>query len=177
MDKVIYRSPLATKTPDDKLREITDLALVNLRGRGDAFMKAAEEELGAALPIAPNTTISVGKRIIFWLGPDEWLVRDTESAAATKIVDWAAATSAAAAVLVSDYYTVIGIGGARAKPALATACPLDLDILGVGQCAQSHFGQAAIMIYCCDNTPNFELLVRWSFADYVWEYLRAASKE
>jgi sarcosine oxidase subunit gamma len=50
---------------------------------------------------------------------------------------------------------------------LSRGCPLDLhpQVLAVGQCAQSHYFKASIvLIPVSDDT--FELVVRRSFADY-----------
>ena len=178
MDRPVYRSPLAAKTPGGVLdmREITDFSLVNLRGQGDEFRRAAAKVLGAELPAA-NTAVSVGDgRTIFWLGPDEWLVRDMRESAPKALFDLSK-TMHAAAVEVSDYYALIRFGGGSARHALADGCPLDLEAFAAGQCAQSRLGVAAILLHQTDDSPTYEAQVRWSFADYVWEYLRTAAGE
>lgn len=178
MDRPVYRSPLSSKTSGGVLdmREITDFSLVNLRGKGDEFMHAAADILGAKLPGA-NTTVTVGEgRTIFWLGPDEWLVRDSWDNTPKGLFDLSKKMHAAA-VEVSDYYTLIRFGGKSARHALSEGCPLDMEEFSVGQCAQSRLGVAAILLHQVDEVPTYEAQVRWSFADYVWEYLRTAVGE
>lgn len=178
------RSPLAAKTGGGALhmQEITGQALFNLRGAPDnaQFTAAAETALGIALPVAPNTSAQAGGRTILWLGPNEWQIRAADSLRAKT---WkalqevrTAAEENAALVDISDYYTVIRIEGGGAREALAAGCPLDLhpSQFAVGQCAQSRYGRAAVLIFQCGDAPVFDIQVRWSFADYVWEYLRAA---
>ena len=184
MAELKSRSPLAAKTGGGALalEEITGQALFNLRGSpaDEKFTAAAESALGGALPVAPNTTAQAEGRTVFWLGPDEWQVRVSESARAKT---WtalkkvrAAAANGAAVVDISDYYTVIRIAGGGARDALAAGCPLDLHPkkFAAGQCAQSRFGRAAVLLFQCGDAPVFDIQVRWSFADYLWEYLRAA---
>src|SRR5262245_48517682 len=59
--------------------------------------------LGVPLPTTPNTVRSNGQRSILWLAPDEWLVVDEGSAAATErevraafAPDWGAVTDVSA---------------------------------------------------------------------------------
>ncbi len=187
MAEIKTRSPLAAKTGGGALamQEITGQALINLRGRADCepFAAAVRDALGAPLPVAPNTTAAAGGRRIFWLGPDEWLVRAPETMRGEIFTALqktrAAAEGHAAVVDVSDYYTIIRIAGARARDALAAGCPLDLhpQQFAVGQCAQSRFARAAILLWHSSDAPEFELQVRWSFAEYLWEYLEAHERD
>lgn len=181
MAEIVYRSPLAAKTGGGSLamQEITGQTLLNLRGKADdaEFIQAATAVLGVQLPLSANTTTAAGDTSVFWLGPDEWLVR---TAAASHTIagslQKALADVHAAVVDVSDYFTVIRIAGAAAREALAAACPLDLHPQKFlpGSCAQSHYGQAAVLLHLVDEAPTFDIQTRWSYADYVWEYLRAA---
>ncbi|MBE8157836.1 MAG: sarcosine oxidase subunit gamma [Betaproteobacteria bacterium] len=188
MVDLIARPPLAAKTGGGPLgmSEITGEILFNLRGlpKDEKFTAAAAEFLGGALPVRPNTTTAAAGRTIFWLGPDEWLVRapetaHAETAAALEKTRRAAKDGNAAVAEVSDYYTVIRISGGGARAALAAGCPLDLhpQQFTVGQCAQSRFGRAAILLFLRGGAPVFDIQVRRSFADYLWEYLRAAGGE
>ncbi|MGU9951921.1 MAG: sarcosine oxidase subunit gamma [Gammaproteobacteria bacterium WSBS_2016_MAG_OTU1] len=178
--KVVQRSPLAGKSGGEvlQMQEIVEQTLINLRGKtdDDAFMQAVQNSLGA-LPVVANTTTSINNGVIFWLGPDEWQVRFHSPPAAEVLSSLRQSLTNVHAAYneISDYYTVIRIAGEQARDALAAACPLDLHKLQSGSCAQSHYAKAAVLLYQKDDTPTFDLQVRWSYAEYVWQYLCAAT--
>ena len=69
--------------------------------------------------------------------------------------------------------TVIEIAGARAREVIAKGCPLDLHprAFGPGNCAQSRLARTLVTLAQVDDAPTFELIVRRSFADYLWQWL------
>ena len=154
-----------------RLRERPFLELVNVRGdvRDAAFMSAAQGVLGASLPVKPNTIAQGSECDILWLGPDEWLVRSVEPRVPVLEGKLGAAFAGlfAAAVDVGSGYTVLEISGTHARDVLARGCPLDLhpSVLARGQCAQSHYFKASIVLVPL-GSDTFEIVVRRSFADY-----------
>lgn len=165
------------------IAERPHIGKVTLRGDPDlpAFREAAEARLGAALPLAPNTVAEGGGLTVSWVGPDEWLIL-TEPGAEGALIDGlreALADVHAAVVDVSDYYTVIRLSGPRARDVMAKGCPLDLHprAFGPGRCAGSLYGKAAIRLIQVDEAPTYDIMVRWSFADYLWRYLVDAAEE
>jgi sarcosine oxidase subunit gamma len=121
------------------------------------------------LPLAPNTVVRGGTCDVLWLGPDEWLVRSVDAQSATLAPKLVAAFGGlyACAVDVGSGYTVLEASGTRVRDVLARGCPLDLHprALAPGQCAQSHYFKASIVLVpTADDT--YELVVRRSFADY-----------
>lgn len=156
---------------------------VTLRGVPDlpAFREAAEARLGVALPLAPNTVTEGGGLTVSWVGPDEWLIL-TEPGAEGALIDGlreALAGVHAAVVDVGDYYTIIRLSGPRARDVMAKGCPLDLHprAFGPGRCAGSLYGKAVIRLIQVDEAPTYDIMVRWSFADYLWRYLVDAAEE
>ena len=154
-----------------RLRERPFLELVNVRGdaRDAAFLAAAEAALGVKLPLAPNTVVHGGTCDVLWLGPDEWLVRSVDVQSSTLAPKLGAAFGGlyASAVDVGSGYTVLEASGTRVRDVLARGCPLDLHprAFSPGQCAQSHYFKASIVLLpTADDT--YELVVRRSFADY-----------
>ncbi|MDJ0685237.1 MAG: sarcosine oxidase subunit gamma family protein [Alphaproteobacteria bacterium] len=166
-----------------RIEELPFLGKLTLRGEpsSEAFMAAAESILGVAPPTAPNTSVFADGRTICWIGPNEWLIH-TEENAQTDLKD-ALQTALdgihAAVVDVSDTYTVIQVGGPRARDVLAKGCPLDLHprTFGPGRCAGSVYIKAVIHLYQTDGAPTYRLQVRWSFADYLWRNLVRAAEE
>ncbi|MCB1713706.1 MAG: sarcosine oxidase subunit gamma [Candidatus Competibacteraceae bacterium] len=150
---------------------------LNLRGNPDdpAFRKAVQGVLGLELPCVPNTVIDDGELVAYWLGPDEWLIvspgdreHSLEQALRVALADLFAAVTA-----ISGGQTVIVLQGKHARDVLAGCCTLDLHprVFGPGRCAQSLLGKAPILIRQVDDSPRFELIVRRSFADYLWLWL------
>ncbi|AKZ28137.1 sarcosine oxidase subunit gamma [Ralstonia pseudosolanacearum] len=162
-----------TRAPEKfTLRERPFLDLVNVRGElsDPAFVAAFERVVGCRPPAEPNSVARSTEYDVLWLGPDEWLVRSVGPVQAgvleAKLAD-AVRGSYAAAVDVGSGYTVVEISGQCARDVLARGCPLDLHprVFKPGQCAQSHYFKASIVLVPTGNDV-YELVVRRSFADY-----------
>lgn len=173
----------ASRTQQSKafrMRERPFLELVNVRGEANdgAFIAAVESVTGARLPIKPNTVAQGKGYDALWLGPDEWLVRSDE--ARTPELEGKLRTALgslyASVVDVGSGYTVIEVSGERVRDVISRGCPLDLHpkVLQRGQCAQSHYFKAPIVLVpTADDT--FELIVRRSFSDYFLRILTDAA--
>ena len=154
------------------LRERPFLDLVNVRGElsDPAFVSAFEHVVGCRPPAAPNTVARGTDYDVLWLGPDEWLVRSVvpvqAGALEAKLAE-AVRGSYAAAVDVGSGYTVVEISGNCTLDVLARGCPLDLHprVFKPGQCAQSHYFKASIVLIPTGD-DRYEIVVRRSFADY-----------
>lgn len=158
------------------------LELVNLRGdvRSDAFVKAVTDVLGAPPPASPNTVVQGREHLLIWLGPDEWLLQSTAPAQALLAGRLRPALQGqfATVVDVSSGYTVLELSGRHARDVLQKGCPLDLHprVFGAGQCAQSHFFKAGVLLRPIEG-GRCELVVRRSFADHVGRILLDAATE
>lgn len=145
--------------------------LVNLRGDATdaAFVDAVESVTGGRPPVKPNTVVRGNGYDVLWLGPDEWLVRSQQQQAATLEGTLATALAGqfATAVDIGSGYTVLEISGEKVRDVIARGCPLDLHprVFAPGQCAQSHYFKASIVLIPVADT-TYELVVRRSFADY-----------
>ena len=80
---------------------------------------------------------------------------------------------------VSGGQTALHLRGRHVRDVLAKGCPIDLHprAFRIGQCAQSHLGKAPVLIAQVEEQPYFELIVRRSFADYLWTWLESAAEE
>ncbi|CAN0624885.1 sarcosine oxidase, subunit gamma [Burkholderia multivorans] len=154
------------------MRERAFLDLVNVRGAlsEPAFVDAFERVVGCRPPAAPNTVARGAAHDVLWLGPDEWLVRSNGPVQAG-VLEAALADAMqgafAAAVDVGSGYTVVELSGERVREVLSRGCPLDLHprAFKPGQCAQSHYFKASIVLVATGD-DTFEIVVRRSFADY-----------
>ncbi|MDO4904385.1 MAG: sarcosine oxidase subunit gamma family protein [Lautropia sp.] len=157
-----------------ELEEIPFPELVDLRGnpQDGAFGKVVAATIGAALPIRPNTISESASHIIHWLGPDEWLIRSKEplpegGQLAARLLE-ALKGQFSAVTDQSSAYSVMQLRGPQARAVLNKGCPLDLhpSVFGAGQCAQSHYFNASVLLRPLDATGDaWELTVRRSFAD------------
>lgn len=173
------------------LREAALTLKFSLRGDSSdqRFMQAVNGLLGNAgagdlqIPVVPNTISAGGQSTIFWMGPDEWLLRCEPQA--TQILSSALSEDAfasafsglhAAAVDVSDYYTVFELHSADAMGLLARSCPLDLEkeFAEPGRCAQTRIGNAAVLLDA-NGTDKWRVQARWSYAQYLWQILERSA--
>jgi sarcosine oxidase subunit gamma len=154
------------------------LGHINVRGRGEDFAAAVAGVLGSPLPVAANTVAAAGELVACWLGPDEWLVmtppgREAEVAAKLRT---ALGTIHSAVTEVGSGQTVIVLQGPAAREVLAMDCPFDVfaPAFAPGACAQTRLAKAAVLLRPVDS-DTIELVVRRSFADYLWTWLADAA--
>jgi len=159
------------------LGEIALLDMLTLRGDAtDAgFVAGVLAATGLALPVVANTA-SVGEgRQLFWLGPDEWLLKLPGGTGE-------AVEAALRAALAGKHFSVVSMGagsttlslkGAAAADLLARGCPLDLHARSFpdGSLAQSHISKANVVLYCLQAEQSYEVTVRRSFAEYLFKWL------
>ena len=156
-------------------------AKIVLRGRSDdmAFAAAAQSALGFALPTKTGTAAQSAANDIaitaLCLAPDEWMLwaADNKRTALLGRLRESLGDVFGAAVDVSDYYLVIKLNGDNADDILASGCPLDLAQVQVGECAQSHHGQAQILIY--RTAAGYDIQTRISMASYLWRRFQTAA--
>lgn len=165
-----------------RLERVLDVTYINLRGDPQSVeLQAAIRELcKAELPTEANT-LTGDECKVFWLGPDEWmLVGDNVGSAglapelAAKLADQHVAINDVSGGLVG--YRLLGDGARRL---LAKGCTLDLhpDVFGPGQCAQTGLAKAGVVIRPLPDGSGYDLIVRRSFADYLWQWLLRAGRE
>jgi sarcosine oxidase subunit gamma len=165
------------------LAEKPFLGHLNMRGdpAASGFSAAVRRVLGFDLPLDVNTVTAGRTLAVFWLGPDEWLILTPGGRESGVMHDLRAALHEqfAAVTDVSGGQTVIMLGGECARDVLAKGCSLDLHprVFGPGQCAQTHLARTGVLIRQVGDAPTFELIVRRSFADYLWRWLQDASAE
>lgn len=165
------------------VREEAFLGHLNLRGKAadPRFTGAVGGVMGDALPIVANTLTELNGVTMYWLGPDEWLIvtPDESRRRIEQDLRRALASQHFALTDVSGGQTALHLHGTHVRDVLAKGCPIDFHprVFGIGQCAQSHLGKAPVLIGQIEEQPYFELIVRRSFAEYVWTWLEAAAEE
>jgi sarcosine oxidase subunit gamma len=165
------------------VREEAFLGHLNLRGKAadPRFTGAVGAVMGDALPIVANTLTELNGVTMYWLGPDEWLIvtPDESRRRIEHELRRALASQHFALTDVSGGQTALHLHGSYVRDVLAKGCPIDFHprVFGIGQCAQSHLGKAPVLIGQIEEQPYFGLIVRRSFAEYVWTWLEAAAEE
>jgi len=173
------QSPLSSNPEINGEHRLSELPLcgkINLRGDSGNkdFCEAIETVTGLGLPTQANTTVFNDQHRLFWLGPDEWLLHLPLNVLDTHIQALRNALGSLhhAVTDVSDYYTIIQLSGEHAHEVLASGSPFDVrpDRFKPGQCAQTHFGHASILLWPEDE-QSYCLQIRWSYAQYLYTYL------
>jgi sarcosine oxidase subunit gamma len=164
---------------------------LNLRGNphDSAFSTAAEGVLGFGLPARPNTVAGATRPSLTgvtacWLGPDEWMVI-TPSDLQTELIAELQQATIELHVGVTDLtggYTAINLHGSRPRDLLAKGCTFDLHPrnFGPGQCAQTNVGKTSVLVIPESNDIDhqcFEVIVRRSFADYLFRWIEHEAAE
>ncbi len=116
---------------------------------------------------------------VLWLGPDEWMFLTALDALADtrRELEAACAGRHHQIVDVTDYYTTIRLRGPKSADALMKLTTLDLHpgVFAPGSVAGSNFAKAAAWLMRREDA--WEIIVRWSMADYLWCMLAGAGRE
>lgn len=165
------------------LRERPFLGYLNLRGDAgdDAFTGAVRELSGLDLPTEPNTFVENDRCTAIWLGPNEWylVVPAGEELDAVERLEQALEGRHFAVNDLASGLTTLHLSGANARDLLQKGCTLDLHsrAFGAGQCAQTLLAKAGVLILHRGEEPAYELVVRRSFADYLFLWIEDAAWE
>ena len=175
----------STALPDDAgvlLAEQAFCGHINLRGHSDTLQSLANDVLGTSLPDTANTFVQAEERSIFWLGPDEWLIvtpAEQQASLFEQLYDRIQNDNIFAATCdVSSGQTIITLQGWNARQVLAKGCSLDLhpSVFQPSHCAQTLLAKASVLLYVKAEN-EFGIVVRRSFADYLWQWLEDAAAE
>jgi sarcosine oxidase, subunit gamma len=163
------------------LREKKLLGHLILRGEASDsnFSGAVHKALGLELPVA-LTLVASGETSLQWLSPDEWLliVPSGEEFATEQKLRAALEGQHFAIVNVSGGQTIVELSGPKVRELLMKSSSYDVhpSNFPVGKAVGTVFAKSQLVIrHTAEDT--WELLVRRSFADYIWLWLQDASAE
>ncbi|MGE6794120.1 sarcosine oxidase subunit gamma [Pseudomonas guineae] len=163
------------------LREKKLLGHLTLRGdaKDSAFAGAVHQALGLELPSA-LMLVTAGDTSLQWLGPDEWLLvvpSGTEFAVEQKLRA-ALDGQHISIVNVSGGQTLLELSGPKVRDVLMKSSSYDVhpNNFPVGKAVGTVFAKSQLVIRHTGE-DTWELVVRRSFADYVWLWLQDASAE
>ena len=138
-------------------------------------VEQAEENFEINLPKEPKKSVVKKNRGALWLGPDEWVIIDTNPKTKIKMKG---DENEFYAVNVSHNFCTINVKGQGARMTLSASCPQDLrpDTFIKGDCSRTILGKATVIIHCI-NEQEFYLHCQRSFSEYVWELLRVSAED
>ncbi len=150
---------------------------ISLRGHPAdiAFQDGAASALGTRLPAKP-CTFTRGAVKALWLAPDEWMIVCPRARLVSLLRGLGQALEGVRSQVVdnSGGYTEIMVQGRNAPDVISHASVYDLHRLGEGRVVGTTFGKSAVYMY--RERDRVCLLVRRSFADYVWRFLVRAAE-
>jgi sarcosine oxidase subunit gamma len=165
------------------LNELRFRGVVNLRIRRDdpAARQAVEAALGLTLP-AVGKASAMTEATLYGVGPDEWLAVGSDGPALAERLRAAAAGQFVGVTDVTENYTTLVASGPAAREILAKGCPLDLHTRAFqpGDVAGSVIAKATVVLHLVREEAGdarFEILVRRSFADYLFRWLEDAGRD
>jgi len=163
-----------------RLGEPRGRACISLRGAPTPELRhVVAEHAGCGLPLNPHEATAHGDMAALWLGPDEWLItgdRDGESLASA--LRQALRTQFASVTDVSHAWCAIRLTGPGARELLSKGCSLDLHprAFQSGHATRTLLAQAAVILNRTGDDA-YDILVRRSYADYLWQWLGDAGQE
>ncbi|MCL7941575.1 sarcosine oxidase subunit gamma family protein [Halomonas sp. ATCH28] len=164
------------------LRERAMAGHLILRGGAIVLDEAVRGVLGFGLPGRPNTLTldERGERSIQWLSPDEWLliVPGGEEFALEKRLREALGDAHYAIVNASGGQTLIELTGDKARELLMKSTPYDVhpEAFPVGKGVTTVFAKANLILRR-PTEERWELVLRRSFADYLYRWILDAGAE
>lgn len=169
-----------TQSAGVQVRELKLLGHLVLRGSREnaSFVSGVERVLGLALPGVLQSA-EAGARSLCWISPDEWLlVLPGEEAFGVEHQLRDAIEGHYAVVNVSGGQTLIELSGVQAVNLLKKCTGYDVDARNFppGKVVTTTFAKTQAVIRRTADT-RWELVVRRSFADYLWRWLQDAGAE
>ncbi len=158
--------------------ELPLLGYVSLRGQSSdqAFTEAVARIAGVALPTAPCTFAVSNLAKILWISPDEWLIVCPRARLKGLLGEFSQALKSVKHQVAdnSGGYTQIYLQGKNARDLLSHTSVYDLEALTPGRIVGTTFGKSSL--YMHRHRDGYCLLLRRSFADYIWRYLVRAAE-
>ncbi|WP_108126369.1 sarcosine oxidase subunit gamma [Saccharospirillum mangrovi] len=182
--EVPTRSPLYLRGDANghglSIRENALAAQLVIRGKANdpSFAQGVQTATGLALPGTLHSNANDDWRLR-WLTPDEWLLTGPADAAFSMEAKLREQLSGHYAVInVSGGQTLLQLSGANAKTVLMKSCPYDVHDRNfpVGKVVSTVFAKSQATL-CRLGDDTWELVIRRSFADYIWRWLLDAGAE
>lgn len=162
-----------------RVAEWPHVACLVLRGRADdaAFLAAVQAVCGLALPQAPSSFTQASAAVALWVSPDEWCLLVPRTARDELLAALVQAT-AGLHVQVADNsggMALLHLAGPQHAMVLRHLCPYDVDRLTVGRAVSTQLPKATWTLIR-SHEAGVMLLLRRSFADWVWRLVERSAR-
>jgi sarcosine oxidase subunit gamma len=157
------------------VRAAPDCARFSLRV-GSGGREAAGRILGVPLPARIGQVALTGGRAALCLGPDEWSIVASLAEAETIRRGFAALGEPHSLVDTSHRDVGIELLGPAVETALAACCTLDLASMPAGSVTRTILDKSQVVLVK-HGPEHYRVEVWQSFAEHVWNLLRAVSRE
>ena len=157
--------------------ESEDLIRNGLKG-GDSLKSGLRALLNIDLPVIPMTSVQSGCSNVWWIGPSEWILigptsqfKDIEENLRRQLKE------EFAVVDVSGGFVLLGLEGIEAEAVIRKSSPYNVNAenFPIGKVVGTRFGKTQVTLRRFKD--GFQILCRSSFSDYLWAWLRDASRE
>ena len=175
---------LSTKpTMKDSSVHVQELKLLGhlvIRANPDdeSINAAVKSVIGVGLPSTLQSAHSEDKTI-YWISPDEWLLVCPGDVAFDLEKELRSAVNGHFAIVnVSGGQTVLTLSGKNAREVLMKSTPYDVSDQNfpVGKVVTSSLAKSQAII-CRKSDTTWELVIRRTFADYLWLWLQRSIEE
>ena len=162
-----------------RAKEIAFQTFLNLRGEATLLKKPIQLVTNLSLPEEPGQTAYNEMYSLYWLGPTEWLfiVKDPQERFLADYYQNALEQQLTgtfhAITDVTGGNTIFRLEGSRMREILNKGTTLDLRLkhFPPGRCAQTKIGHSAALIDRREE-HSCNIIVRRSFAEYLWLFLK-----
>lgn len=157
--------------------DITGLLVLRAGKAAQALSHSLDKHLDLALPERLQSTASPAC-CLRWMSPDEWLLSCPLQDCFSIEQSLRADASPIAVVNVSGGYSVLHLSGADAINVLKKSMAYDVhpDNLPAGKVVNTTLAKTQVTLRAMPDGA-FELIVRRSYADYVWLWFQRAGAE
>lgn len=145
---------------------------------GNDLRTALQKHYDLSLPERLQSQ-SQDDRCIRWMSPDAWLLSCPENTVENLEQHLRESVSGHVAIVnVSGGYAGFELHGSNARRVLMKSTGYDVhpDNFQAGKVVNTVFAKAQVTLRCVQDN-HYEILVRRSFADYLWLWLQRAGKE
>ena len=172
------------KYSDLKIKEISPIMKLNLRGNSREFLTTIGKNINMILPMEANTSSSSDNYTSMWLSPDEWMVvsnnkidQENNNYQIEELLFKKVSKANLGSVTdVSDQFVMINLKGEKIFDLLSAGCPFNFNefMTKKGSVTQTLLLQIDVIIHLKEiNSVN--LYVRRSFSEHLMSWMDDAA--
>jgi sarcosine oxidase subunit gamma len=161
--------------------EKTSVPKINLRGNAynKDFTSKVGKILGIILPVEIGKIAIKEEISIISTGPNEWLIISNNTIEENGnrfeleniLYESISKNNLGAVTSITDQFTIFSLKGLNIYEVLSKSSPFDFDTLSDNSSAQTLLNNIDVTIVK-KNNENMDLLVRRSFSEHLWDWIK-----